>query len=78
MSLYNQMGERWMSVVGFHLLSQLLIFIGIFLCYIPGIFAAIISVVTERPRSPDEYKQSLPQDLGLVHVTVEVHDHAPE
>ncbi len=44
----------------------------------PGIFAAIISVVTERPRSPDEYKQSLPQDLGLVHVTVEVHDHAPE
>ena len=44
----------------------------------PGIFAAIISVIAERPRSPDDYKRSLPQDLGLVHVTVEVHHRAAE
>ena len=39
----------------------------------PGIYAAILSVLTERQRSPEDYKRCLPKDLGLVHVTVEVH-----
>ena len=40
----------------------------------PGIRAAIISVATDYPRSPEHYKALLPDGLGLVHVTVEVHD----
>lgn len=40
----------------------------------PGIYAALISVVTDRPKPPDHYKRLLRPDLDLVHVTVEVHD----
>ncbi|MBA4147910.1 MAG: CDF family Co(II)/Ni(II) efflux transporter DmeF [Verrucomicrobia bacterium] len=36
-------------------------------------FAAIISVVTHEPKSPDWYKQLLREHEELVHVTVEVH-----
>jgi len=39
----------------------------------PGIFAAAISIVTSSPKTPDEYKKLLPDHLGLVHATVEVH-----
>lgn len=39
----------------------------------PNIYSAIISVVTHEPRAPDHYKSLLPQDLGIVHVAVEVH-----
>jgi cation diffusion facilitator family transporter len=39
----------------------------------PNIFAAIISIVTDSPRQPDEYKQLIPAHLGLVHATIEVH-----
>lgn len=38
----------------------------------PRRLAAIISVVTESPQSPDKYKSFLPERLGLAHVTVEV------
>ena len=39
----------------------------------PGIYAAIVSVISGAPRPPDWYKSLIPGSLGLVHVTVEVH-----
>jgi len=38
----------------------------------PGVYAAIVAVVTPSPRLPLEYKSRIPAQLGLVHVTVEV------
>jgi len=38
----------------------------------PGIFAAALSVVTHHPRVPDYYKDLVPEDLGIRHITVEV------
>ena len=38
----------------------------------PEIYASIVSVATQRPHPPDHYKQLMPRDLKLVHVTVEV------
>lgn len=45
----------------------------------PNIYSAIVAIVTHHPQPPDHYKALLPQDLNLVHVTVEVHswDDAP-
>jgi cation diffusion facilitator family transporter len=39
----------------------------------PGIYAAEIAIVSSRPRDPDDYSKLLPEELGLVHVTVETH-----
>ena len=39
----------------------------------PGIYAAEIAIVSSRPLDPDDYYKLLPEDLGLVHVTVETH-----
>jgi cation diffusion facilitator family transporter len=39
----------------------------------PGIFAAAIAIVSPAPKSPDEYKRLIPDQLGLVHATVEIH-----
>jgi len=38
----------------------------------PDIYAAIVSVATQAPESPEYYKQLIPSHLKLVHVTVEV------
>jgi cation diffusion facilitator family transporter len=38
----------------------------------PGIFAAALSVVTHHPRVPDYYKDLVPDELGIRHITVEV------
>jgi cation diffusion facilitator family transporter len=38
----------------------------------PGIFAAIVSIASNEPKSPNEYKQKLPHNVDLVHVTIEV------
>ncbi len=38
----------------------------------PGYYAVEIAIETAEPRSPEFYKGLLPDDLGLVHVTVEV------
>jgi cation diffusion facilitator family transporter len=38
----------------------------------PGHFAAVIAIVTDRPRPPDVYKKRLAGLRGLSHVTVEV------
>lgn len=37
----------------------------------PGIYAAIISVLTDKRLSPDYYKKLIPAELPIVHVTVE-------
>ena len=39
----------------------------------PGIHAAVISIVTDKPRSPEHYRKMIPADLNLVHATIEVH-----
>jgi len=39
----------------------------------PGIYAAEIAIVSSLPRDPDDYYNLLPGELGLVHVTVEIH-----
>ena len=39
----------------------------------PGIYAADVAIVSDHPRPPDEYRSRLPRKLGVVHVTVEVH-----
>ena len=39
----------------------------------PGIFAADVAIVSDDPKSPDEYRSLLPEKLGIVHATIEVH-----
>ncbi len=39
----------------------------------PGIHAAEIAVVSSHPREPADYWRSIPGEVALVHVTVEVH-----
>lgn len=40
----------------------------------PNIYGVIISVVTDDPKLPEHYKEMIPSNLGLVHVTVEVNE----
>jgi len=37
-----------------------------------GIFAADVAIVSDAPRSPDEYRSLIPAELGVVHATIEV------
>ena len=39
----------------------------------PGIFSAVITVVSNDPKQPEYYKNLVPEGLGIVHATVEVH-----
>jgi len=43
-------------------------------CIGPGIFTANMSVATKYPDSPEKYKTMIPNNLGVVHATVEVHN----
>jgi cation diffusion facilitator family transporter len=38
-----------------------------------GIYAAEIAIVSDDPKSPDQYKSLIPTNLKIVHATVEVH-----
>ncbi len=40
----------------------------------PNIYAVIVSIVTQDPKPAYDYKRLIPQDMGLVHITVELHD----
>lgn len=40
----------------------------------PNIYGVIIAVVAHDPQPPEHYKEFIPSNLGLVHVTVEVHE----
>lgn len=47
----------------------------------PNIYTAVIAVVAHRPETPQQYKKRLPKNLGLVHISLEVHEcptHATE
>ena len=39
----------------------------------PGIYAADVAIVSDKPKSPDDYRSLLPDELGIVHATIEVH-----
>ena len=39
----------------------------------PGIYAADIAVVACNPETPDRYKTRIPETLGVVHITIEIH-----
>lgn len=39
----------------------------------PDIYAAVIGVVARNPETPDRYKARIPENLGVVHITIEVH-----
>jgi len=41
----------------------------------PNIYSVIASVVTQNPKPPEYYKKLIPSNLGLVHVTIEVHQY---
>jgi len=38
----------------------------------PNAYSAIISVVAHHRKEPEEYKRAIPDNLGLVHITIEV------
>ncbi len=38
-----------------------------------GIFAAEVAVVSDVPQTPDHYKSLIPENLKIVHATIEVH-----
>jgi Co/Zn/Cd efflux system component len=47
----------------------------------PNIYSAVIAVVAHDPATPAEYKKRIPTNLGLEHVSIEVHEcptHDPE
>ena len=39
----------------------------------PGIYAADVAIVSDNPQPPDAYRSRIPRKLGVVHITVEVH-----
>jgi cation diffusion facilitator family transporter len=39
----------------------------------PGVFAVDLTVVADDPAAPDDYRARIPSDLGLAHVSIEVH-----
>jgi cation diffusion facilitator family transporter len=39
----------------------------------PNLYNAIVSIVTDFPKQPDYYKKMIPNNIGLVHITIEVH-----
>lgn len=40
----------------------------------PGYRAAVVAVESDTPLTPQEVKQQVPADLGVAHITVEIHD----
>lgn len=60
-AIRNAIGGAGAEVVDLHLWT-----IG------PGIYALVLSVISDQPKSPAEYRALLPAHLHLAHVTVEV------
>jgi Co/Zn/Cd efflux system component len=44
----------------------------------PRLFAASLCIVSRTPRCADHYRDLIPEELGIVHTTVEVHRHGEE
>jgi len=40
----------------------------------PNLYAVAVTVVAHAAATPDEYKARIPDDLGLAHITIEVHE----
>ena len=40
----------------------------------PNIYTAVIAVVAHHVTTPEQYKARIPKDLGLVHISIEVHE----
>lgn len=40
----------------------------------PNIYAAVVAVVAHHPATPEQYKERLPKNLGLVHISIEIHE----
>jgi cation diffusion facilitator family transporter len=40
----------------------------------PNLYAVVIAVVAHEPSTPDEYKARIPKNLGLVHISIEIHE----
>ena len=40
----------------------------------PNIFSAVIAVVAHDPVTPEQYKERIPKNLGLAHISIEVHE----
>ena len=38
----------------------------------PGIYAADFVIVSDDPKSPDDYRSRVPHELGIVHATIEI------
>ena len=38
----------------------------------PGIRAAALKILSDTPATPDEYRARIPEDLGVVHATIEI------
>ncbi len=47
----------------------------------PDIYTAVIAIVAHDPVTPEQYKERIPKNLGLAHISIEVHEcptHAAE
>ena len=47
----------------------------------PNIYTVVITIVAHHPATPEQYKDRIPQNLGLAHISIEVHEcptHAAE
>jgi len=40
----------------------------------PNIYTAVIAVVAHRPATPEQYKERIPKNLGLAHISIEIHE----
>jgi len=40
----------------------------------PNVYAVIIVIMAHEPSTQDEYKARIPKNLGLAHLSVEVHE----
>jgi len=39
----------------------------------PKMYSAIVSIVADKPHEPDHYKELIPANSGIVHISIEVH-----
>lgn len=39
----------------------------------PSVYAVIVKIVAHEPLTPEQYKARIPKNLGLEHITIEIH-----
>ncbi len=40
----------------------------------PNIYTAVIAVVAQQPATPEQYKKRIPKNLGVAHISIEIHE----